>query len=106
MSFFYSFQFLGLFFLPTCACVDYWADMLPIFLTDMKIFAIHGKMKLKRGKILDKFRQADKTILLCTDLLARSVRITNLSSILDLKQCWASVKCSQSFWYSFRFNIN
>lgn len=61
----------GLFFLPTCACVDYWADVLPVFLPDIKVFAIHGKMKLKRGKILEKFRQADNTILLCTDLLAR-----------------------------------
>lgn len=61
----------GLFFLPTCACVDYWADVLPVFLPDLKIYAIHGKMKQKRGKILDKFREAESTILLCTDLMAR-----------------------------------
>lgn len=61
----------GIFFLPTCACVDYWADVLPLFLTDLKIFGIHGKMKQKRSKILEKFRAAESTILLCTDLMAR-----------------------------------
>lgn len=61
----------GLFFLPTCACVDYWADVLPVFLPDKKVFALHGKMKQNRSKILESFREADNTILLCTDLLAR-----------------------------------
>ena len=65
----------GLFFLPTCACVDYWADVLPVFVPDIKIFAIHGKMKQKRSKILENFRASDNTIWLCTDLLARLVII-------------------------------
>ncbi|KAJ8712666.1 hypothetical protein PYW08_007970 [Mythimna loreyi] len=73
----------GLFFLPTCACVDYWADVLPVFLPDIKIFAIHGKMKLKRSKILEKFRQADNTILLCTDLLARGLDIPEVEWVLQ-----------------------
>ncbi|CAB3245567.1 unnamed protein product [Arctia plantaginis] len=64
----------GLFFLPTCACVDYWADVLPVFLPDIKIFAIHGKMKLKRSKVLEKFRATDNTILLCTDLMSSGSR--------------------------------
>lgn len=63
----------GLFFLPTCACVDYWADVLPVFLPGIKVFAIHGKMKKKRSSVLEKFRESDGTILLCTDLLARLV---------------------------------
>lgn len=61
----------GLFFLPTCACVDYWADVLPALLPDVKMFAIHGKMKHKRNKILEAFRAAESAILLCTDLMAR-----------------------------------
>ncbi|XP_072934117.1 probable ATP-dependent RNA helicase DDX55 homolog [Epargyreus clarus] len=73
----------GLFFLPTCACVDYWADVLPGFLPDLKVFAIHGKMKQKRSKILDKFRQADNTILLCTDLLARGLDIPEVEWVLQ-----------------------
>ncbi|OWR54886.1 ATP-dependent RNA helicase DDX55 [Danaus plexippus plexippus] len=73
----------GLFFLPTCACVDYWADVLPGFLPDMKIYAIHGKMKQKRNKILEKFRAAENTILLCTDLLARGLDIPSVEWVLQ-----------------------
>ncbi|XP_050667310.1 probable ATP-dependent RNA helicase DDX55 homolog [Leptidea sinapis] len=73
----------GLFFLPTCACVDYWADVLPVFLPDLKIFAIHGKMKHKRGKILEKFRAADSTILLCTDLMSRGLDIPEVEWVIQ-----------------------
>ncbi|XP_053617440.1 probable ATP-dependent RNA helicase DDX55 homolog [Plodia interpunctella] len=73
----------GLFFLPTCACVDYWADVLPGFLPDIKVFSIHGKMKLKRAKILEKFRQAENTILLCTDLMARGLDIPEVEWVLQ-----------------------
>ncbi|KAI8441861.1 hypothetical protein MSG28_005545 [Choristoneura fumiferana] len=73
----------GLFFLPTCACVDYWADVLPAFLPDIKVFAIHGKMKQKRSKILEKFRESDGTILLCTDLLARGLDIPEVEWVLQ-----------------------
>ncbi|GBP23870.1 Probable ATP-dependent RNA helicase DDX55 homolog [Eumeta japonica] len=73
----------GLFFLPTCASVDYWADMLPGFLPDKEIFALHGKMKQKRTVILEKFRQAENTILLCTDLLARGLDIPEVEWVLQ-----------------------
>ncbi|CAK1552388.1 unnamed protein product [Leptosia nina] len=73
----------GLFFLPTCACVDYWADVLPVVLTDLKIFAIHGKMKLKRAKILEKFRGAESAILLCTDLMARGLDIPEVEWVIQ-----------------------
>ncbi|XP_013143354.1 PREDICTED: probable ATP-dependent RNA helicase DDX55 homolog [Papilio polytes] len=73
----------GLFFLPTCACVDYWADVLPLFIPDIKVFAIHGKMKQKRHKILEQFREADNTILLCTDLLARGLDIPEVEWVVQ-----------------------
>ncbi|KAM3957849.1 putative ATP-dependent RNA helicase DDX55 homolog [Aphomia sociella] len=73
----------GLFFLPTCACVDYWADVLPVFLPDIKVFAIHGKMKQKRTRVLEKFRETDSTILLCTDLLARGLDIPEVEWVLQ-----------------------
>ncbi|XP_063368865.1 probable ATP-dependent RNA helicase DDX55 homolog [Cydia amplana] len=73
----------GLFFLPTCACVDYWADVLPAFLPDVKVLAIHGKMKQNRSKILDKFRESEGTILLCTDLLARGLDISEVEWVLQ-----------------------
>lgn len=73
----------GLFFLPTCACVDYWLDVLPVLLPDIKVLGIHGKMKQKRSKILDRFRQEENTILLCTDLLARGLDIPEVEWVLQ-----------------------
>lgn len=69
-------------FFPTCACVEYWGDVLP-HLIDTKILAIHGKMKKKRGKILDKFRELDKVLLLCTDVMARGVDIPEMDWVLQ-----------------------
>ncbi len=71
-------------FLPTCACVEYWMEVLPHFLdSEKKVLAIHGKMKKKRGKILDKFRNADNVILLCTDVMARGVDIPEMDWVLQ-----------------------
>lgn len=70
-------------FLPTCACVEYWSEMLPHLLTTIKIFALHGKMKKKRGKILQKFRDTPKAMLLCTDVLARGVDIPEIDWVLQ-----------------------
>ncbi|CAH2237153.1 jg11126 [Pararge aegeria aegeria] len=73
----------GLFFLPTCACVDYWAHVLPALLPDITIFAIHGKMKQKRNKVLESFRLAENAILLCTDLMARGLDIPAVQWVLQ-----------------------
>lgn len=70
-------------FFPTCACVEYWADVIPKFLTNRKILSLHGKMKNRRTKILDKFRQLDNVILLCTDVLARGVDIPEMDWVLQ-----------------------
>lgn len=69
-------------FFPTCACVEYWSEILPK-LIDTKILAIHGKMKKKRGKILNKFRELDKVLLLCTDVMARGVDIPEMDWVLQ-----------------------
>lgn len=77
----------SLLFLPTCACVEYWAEILPHLLTaqeqPFKVFALHGKMKQKRGKILQKFRDTEKAMLLCTDVLARGVDIPEIDWVLQ-----------------------
>ncbi|XP_060534460.1 probable ATP-dependent RNA helicase DDX55 homolog [Cylas formicarius] len=76
----------ALLFLPTCACVDYWSKIFPrIILQKLKlpIMAIHGKMKDKRKKILDKFRDADKGLLLCTDVMARGIDIPEVEWVLQ-----------------------
>lgn len=71
-------------FYPTCACVEYWAEILPLFLgSNKQILALHGKMKKARNKILDKFRTSENAILLCTDVLARGVDIPEMDWVLQ-----------------------
>lgn len=70
-------------FFPTCACVEYWADVIPKFIKDRKILSLHGKMKNRRSKVLDKFRQTANVILLCTDVLARGVDIPEMDWVLQ-----------------------
>lgn len=73
----------AMFFLPTCACVEYWTEILPKLLENTKILSIHGKMKQKRGKILQKFRDLDNAILLCTDVMARGVDIEEMDWVFQ-----------------------
>lgn len=70
-------------FLPTCACVEYWSEVLPQLLVSSTILSIHGKMKKNRGKILNKFRELDNVILLCTDVMARGVDIPEMDWVLQ-----------------------
>ena len=70
-------------FLPTCACVEYWSEILPHLLESTTVLSIHGKMKKKRLKILDKFRDLDNVILLCTDVMARGVDIPEMDWVLQ-----------------------
>lgn len=65
-------------FLPTCSTVDYWSEIFSYIIPkkmNMLILGIHGKMKEKRKKVLEKFRNADKALLLCTDVMARGIDI-------------------------------
>lgn len=73
----------AMFFLPTCACVEYWSEILPDLLETTKILSIHGKMKQKRTKILKKFRELDNAILLCTDVMARGVDIEEMDWVFQ-----------------------
>ncbi|XP_055678638.1 probable ATP-dependent RNA helicase DDX55 homolog [Lutzomyia longipalpis] len=70
-------------FLPTCACVEYWSQVLPALLKNTNILALHGKMQKQRGKIHESFREAKKAILLCTDVLARGVDIPEVDWVLQ-----------------------
>ncbi|XP_031622274.1 probable ATP-dependent RNA helicase DDX55 homolog isoform X2 [Contarinia nasturtii] len=42
----------ALIFFPTCACVEYWNEVLPALLPKTKCLALHGKMKGGRFKVL------------------------------------------------------
>ena len=60
-------------------------------LSDTSIFSIHGKMKKKRHKIFNQFREAKSGILLCTDVMARGVDIPDVdwcvqSSLIMMQQ--------------------
>lgn len=72
-------------FLPTCACTEYWLEILPHFLDNdnIKVLGIHGKMKKKRGKILNKFRNLENVILLCTDVMARGVDVPEMDWVFQ-----------------------
>lgn len=75
--------FKAMLFLPTCACVEYWSEILPHFVKNMKILALHGKMKNRRTKVLDKFRELKNVLLLCTDVLARGVDVPEMDWVLQ-----------------------
>lgn len=76
----------GMIFFPTCATVDYWSKVFP-FLMDktlnLPILSIHGKMKHKRDKVMDKFREAENALLLCTDVMARGIDIPEVDWVLQ-----------------------
>lgn len=71
-------------FFPTCACVEYWSEVLPDLLPDgTKCLALHGKMKAGRFKVLEQFKKQTKAILLCTDVLARGVDIPEMNWVVQ-----------------------
>lgn len=73
----------ALIFFPTCACVEYWSEILPELLPETKCLALHGKMKGGRFKVLDQFKKESKAILLCTDVLARGVDIPEMNWVIQ-----------------------
>lgn len=73
----------ALIFFPTCACVEYWSEILPDLLPETKCLALHGKMKGGRFKVLEQFKNESKAILLCTDVLARGVDIPEMNWVIQ-----------------------
>lgn len=70
-------------FLSTCACVDYFSRVIQVLLPSINVLALHGKMKSKRYKIFDQFRQAENGILICTDVMARGIDISEINWVLQ-----------------------
>lgn len=74
----------ALLFLPTCACVDYWGCIFKsLFKSKLNVSALHGKMKEKRSAVLENFRNSDKGLLLCTDVMARGIDIPEVDWVLQ-----------------------
>ncbi|XP_053999654.1 probable ATP-dependent RNA helicase DDX55 homolog [Hylaeus anthracinus] len=70
-------------FLSTCACVDYFSHVIQAMLPSVQILAIHGKMKGKRYKVFNDFRNIKSGILICTDVMARGVDISEVDWVLQ-----------------------
>lgn len=70
-------------FLSTCACVDYFSRVIQVLLPSINVLALHGKMKSKRYKVFDQFRRAENGILICTDVMARGIDISEINWVLQ-----------------------
>jgi len=81
-------------FFLTCACVDYFALILPKIVQRQKkgqkggsvpkIFQLHGRMSTKkRNKQFSAFKQSKTGALLCTDVAARGIDLPDLHWILQ-----------------------
>ncbi|XP_029031914.2 probable ATP-dependent RNA helicase DDX55 homolog [Osmia bicornis bicornis] len=70
-------------FLSTCACVDYFNHVIQTLLPSVQVFAIHGKMKNKRYKVFNEFRRIENGILICTDVMARGIDISEVDWVLQ-----------------------
>ncbi|KAL2736125.1 putative ATP-dependent RNA helicase DDX55 [Vespula maculifrons] len=70
-------------FLSTCACVDYFSHVIQAMLSKTRVLALHGKMKKKRYKIFDEFRSIEAGILICTDVMARGIDISEVDWVLQ-----------------------
>lgn len=70
-------------FLSTCACVDYFSDILKVLEKTLSVFSIHGKMKEKRYNIFDSFRKSKSGLLICTDVMARGIDIPEVDWVIQ-----------------------
>ncbi|CAL4951782.1 unnamed protein product [Urochloa decumbens] len=73
-------------YFATCACVDYWAVVLPLLnsLKGSPIISYHGKMKQgPREKALASFSALSSGILVCTDVAARGLDIPSVDLIVQ-----------------------
>ncbi|KAL5227405.1 hypothetical protein ABZP36_015670 [Zizania latifolia] len=73
-------------YFATCACVDYWAVILPLLnsLKGSPIIPYHGKMKQgPREKALATFSALSSGILVCTDVAARGLDIPHVDLIVQ-----------------------
>lgn len=73
-------------YFATCACVDYWAVVLPLLnsLKGSPIIPYHGKMKQgPREKALASFSTLSSGILVCTDVAARGLDIPSVDLIVQ-----------------------
>ncbi|GFT61179.1 ATP-dependent RNA helicase DDX55 [Nephila pilipes] len=83
----------SLVFFSTCASVNYFGCVLKELIKDIPVLSIHGKMKKRRHKIFSDFKNYEKGILLCTDVMARGVDIPDVNWVIQ----YDPPKCASSF---------
>ncbi|OTF77464.1 ATP-dependent RNA helicase-like protein, partial [Euroglyphus maynei] len=71
-------------FTSTCAQVNYFERILNRYLDGNKILLLklHRKLKNKRQKIYDQFRETSHSLLLCTDVVSRGVDIPQVDWVI------------------------
>lgn len=70
-------------FFSTCAGVDYFSKCLQCILKNHQVLSIHGKLKQKRNKIMEKFRKLPNGLLLCTDVMARGIDFPDVNWVIQ-----------------------
>ncbi|XP_014229237.1 probable ATP-dependent RNA helicase DDX55 homolog [Trichogramma pretiosum] len=70
-------------FFSTCACVDYFGQVMKTMFSSIKVLALHGKMKHKRHKIFEEFQTLESGLLICTDVMARGIDIPRVDWVIQ-----------------------
>lgn len=55
----------------------------PIVMFFFQVLSIHGKLKQKRNKIMEKFRKLESGLLMCTDVMARGIDIPDVNWVIQ-----------------------
>ncbi|XP_050411430.2 ATP-dependent RNA helicase DDX55 [Patella vulgata] len=70
-------------FFSSCAAVDYFKKIIELLVKNSNVLHIHGKLKHKRVKVIEKLRNSDSGILVCTDLMARGIDIPDINWVIQ-----------------------
>ncbi|KAK6190616.1 hypothetical protein SNE40_002443 [Patella caerulea] len=70
-------------FFSSCAAVEYFKKIIELLVKNSNVLHIHGKLKHKRVKVIEKLRNADSGILVCTDLMARGIDIPDINWVVQ-----------------------
>ncbi|CAD5209609.1 unnamed protein product [Bursaphelenchus xylophilus] len=73
-------------FMSNASEVEYFSDILPLFLENAKkrpVMSVHRKKYSKRQGIIKQFSTTKKAILLCTDLMARGLDIPDIDWVVQ-----------------------
>lgn len=70
-------------FFSTCAAVDYFSKALCVLLKKVAVLSIHGKMKMNRHNMFQKFRDEPGGVLVCTDVMARGIDIPQVDWVIQ-----------------------